>query len=84
MKEEKLKEVDKAEEILNGIIEQSQAFSIKDLAINGNDLIALGIEKGKNIGLLLNNLLQLVIDEKIENTKESLLEYVKSSIKEGE
>jgi tRNA nucleotidyltransferase (CCA-adding enzyme) len=55
---------------------QNQCFSIKDLDINGDDLIALGIPEGKQIGEILKQLLDLVIDEKVENKKETLLNNV--------
>lgn len=54
---------------------ESACLSIRDLAINGYDLMALGLE-GRAIGQTLNRLLELVLDEKIENTKEALLSAV--------
>lgn len=51
-------------------------FSIKDLAVNGHDLIALGIE-GKRIGEILKSLLKKVINKELDNNKESLLSYIK-------
>ncbi len=54
------------------ILEEEQCFSLKDLEINGNDLIQLGY-CGKEIGLCLNLLLEAVIDGKAENTKEALI-----------
>lgn len=55
----------------------AQCFSIKDLAISGNDLIELGIEKGPRIGEFLNLLLDEVIDEKLPNEHKKLIERVK-------
>ena len=52
-------------------------FLIKDLAVNGEDLIRLGIKEGKEIGELLKQLLELVIENPDQNNKESLLLYVK-------
>ena len=46
--------------------------SLKELAINGNDLLALGI-RGQDIKKLLNYSLDRVILEEVENTKEELL-----------
>ncbi len=65
--------IDAAESELNEIIEQQSCFQVKDLAINGNDLIAIGIPKGEKIGEILNYLLELVVDNTLENTKESLI-----------
>lgn len=65
------------EEILNEVIEKNNCFSIKDLAVNGNDLMQeLGLKPGKEIGIILNNLLEEVIDNNILNTKEDLLTKV--------
>ena len=61
--------------ILNEIIQQEQCFSLKDLAVNGKDLIELGLPEGAEIGKVLNQLLEMVIEEKIENKKKVLLQY---------
>lgn len=45
----------------------------KDLAINGDDLLAIGIPQGKQIATILDSLWQLVLIEKLENTKAALL-----------
>ncbi len=62
-------------EIIQEIQAENACLSIKDLAINGHDLMALGI-RGREIGQTLNRLLELVLDEQIENTNESLLRSV--------
>lgn len=59
-------------ETIDRIIEEKQCFSLNKLAINGNDIIKLGY-KGKSVGLILNRLLDMVIDEEIENSKEVLI-----------
>ncbi len=63
--------------IITEIITEKECFSIKDLAINGNDLIQLGF-KGKKIGETLNCLLDLVIKENLENKYEDIISYVKN------
>ncbi len=52
---------------------ESAALSIKALAVNGRDLMALGIPSGKELGALLNALLDTVIDDPAQNNKETLL-----------
>ena len=59
-------------------LEKNNALSLKDLAINGNDLIAAGFEKGKKLGLILNYLLDCVIEDPGMNTKDKLLEVASS------
>lgn len=73
----RLSELISFEQILNKIIEENQCFSLKDLAINGNDLIGIGFKTGKAIGTTLNLLLNKVINEECENDKEVLLKIVK-------
>ena len=63
-------------EIVNEILSTNECFSIKHLAINGNDLIALGF-KGKKIGEALEKTLTAVIDGKVKNEKSELFEYIK-------
>ena len=59
-------------EIIAEIQAENACLSLKDLAINGHDLMALGFQ-GRDIGQTLNRLLELVLDEEIENTKEALI-----------
>ena len=64
---------------VSALLEQDNALSLKDLKINGNDLILLGV-KGRQIGIILNDLFQTVIDDPKMNTKEKLLEISKNLI----
>ena len=61
-------------EILDEVLAEESCFKLKDLAINGKDLISHGIPEGKMIGNILNELLTMVIDGEIPNEKEKLLE----------
>ena len=60
---------------LDDIIQKEECFSIKMLAINGNDVLSLGV-KPTMITSILNTCLNEVIEEHIENTKESLINFV--------
>ena len=57
---------------LDSIRAEDACLTLRDLDINGRDLMALGFQ-GKALGQCLNRLLELVIDEQIENKKEALL-----------
>ena len=57
--------------ILAEIEAENACLSLKELAINGHDLMALGYS-GKEIGRCLNYLLEQVIEEKLPNEKEAL------------
>lgn len=52
---------------------KKNALSLKDLAVNGNDLIKAGIPAGKSLGLILNELFQCVLDDPKMNNKDQLL-----------
>ena len=73
MHEEKLQKIETACKVFNEILEEQSCFTLKQLAVNGNDLKAIGVTDGKTIGKTLKYLLSLVIDEKIENEKSALL-----------
>ena len=64
---------DQIEAVLDELLCEQACFGIKDLAVNGNDLLALGFVPGPKIGACLSHLLALVQDEKLPNKKEALL-----------
>ncbi len=74
-KEQKLCDLDDISAYLDEIA--CECHSLHQLAINGSDLIAVGITDGKKIGATLNELLTLVIDDILPNTREALLAHVK-------
>lgn len=59
------------------IIQEKSALSLKDLKINGKDLIQNGIPAGKFMGQILNQLFESVLEDPNLNTKEKLLEIAK-------
>lgn len=52
---------------------QQMCHDLKSLKISGRDLIALGLSEGKDIKIVLDELLDLVIEEKLANEKDALL-----------
>ncbi len=58
-------------------------FGVKDLAINGNDLIELGLEPGPIFSKLLNFCLNVVLEYPERNTKEELIPMVKGLLFAG-
>lgn len=58
---------------IEAILQSHDALSIKDLAVNGNDLMSLGIPKGQRIGTTLTYLLETVLDDPRQNTRDTLL-----------
>ncbi len=68
--------IDEIDAMIDEILNEAEPFTVKELEINGYDLMELGVT-GKRIGVILSTLLDLVISEELENTKDSLLDYVK-------
>ena len=73
-REEKLAYVDRFEEIFEELEAQNQCMKKRDLAINGRDLIEMGMHQGKELGAVLDYLFEQVLDEPELNTREKLLE----------
>lgn len=71
------REIDQLEQLLEQIIREGQCFQIKQLAVNGNDMQQIGIQQGRMVGKTLEYLLDLVIQEKIPNQKQVLLDTAK-------
>ncbi len=61
--------------VLN-VLESEQCFSLKDLAVKGDDLIAHGIPQGVEVGKWLNLLLERVIEGEAENQRDALLDII--------
>lgn len=74
---QRLAYIDRIRERLDEILASEQCFKLKDLAVNGNDLIGIGIPKGREIGNTLNWLLDMVINGEAENDKNELLNLVR-------
>lgn len=72
---ERLIELDNIIRILNEVIESNSCVGLKQLEINGNDCIKLGY-CGREIGKVLNDVLDAVIDERIHNTREEILKFI--------
>lgn len=58
------------------ILYNNEVFSVKDLAITGDDLIHLGYSPSPLFSEILNDCVELCIKKPEYNTKECLLEYV--------
>lgn len=59
---------------ISDVIEKNDVFKLKDLDINGSDLIFGGIKAGPIIGYVLNELLEIVLDEPTLNKKPILMD----------
>ena len=71
--EPRLRELDAAEALLREALAENACFTLKNLAVKGNDLLALGVPEGKQVGRLLRRLLEEVLDGRTPNEREALL-----------
>lgn len=67
--------------VFDQIIAEDEAFSLKDLAIGGKELMELGIPEGPKISEILNTCLEAVINEDISNDKNKLLNFAKELVR---
>lgn len=63
--------------LVDEIEAQKDCFMLKDLAVNGHDLMDIGIPAGKILGSILNELLEEVMNETMANEKDVLLKRAK-------
>lgn len=73
-----LQDLLKIAEIYNNIIKDGQCLCIKDLQINGEDLVSIGYKQGKEIGHILQKLLDFILEKPELNTYDNLIELAKS------
>lgn len=73
-KPENMEQFDRIRAILEQIRRENACLSLKDLAVNGRDLMALGLE-GPQIGRCLNALLEQVLEERLPNDRTALLAF---------
>ena len=78
---DRLVHFDRLDEILDEVLQQDACFSVKKLAVSGNDLRWLGFA-GRAIGQAQRLLVDAVIDETVENNREQLLEYLQEHKKQ--
>ena len=74
MQEEKIRNIRDVRICYEKILERKECVSLKTLAVTGSDLIANGMEQGKEIGEVLNKLLEYVLEHPEANEKETLLQ----------
>ncbi len=77
LRKEKLEKLDALKALYQEILRDKECLTLKDLAVNGQDLMAAGVQPGKQIGQILNAMLQDVLEYPEHNDKEHLLQRVK-------
>lgn len=80
-REEKLARIEEAYVMFQDILSANEPVSMRDLAVTGKDILALGIKPGPQVGELLQMLLELVIEDPGKNYSKHLLTEVEKCIK---
>lgn len=73
--------INKAKIMSEKILNEKQPLSVKDLDINGHDLMEIGVSEGKEIGIILNKLLNIILDNPDLNRKDILIAKAKQILK---
>ncbi|MCI8836174.1 MAG: CCA tRNA nucleotidyltransferase [Ruminococcus sp.] len=77
---EKIENIIQMREQYQEILFRAQCVTLKDLAVTGKDLMEIGMKPGRELGNMLNELLEWVLDDPECNKKEILCEYVKEKL----
>lgn len=70
--------LDEVEAVLESLLAEDACFTLRDLAVDGHDLMALGL-RGREIGRTLDALLTRVAEGELSNEKDVLLGWVKET-----
>lgn len=77
--EERTELIRRARSLTKEILERKDCFSLKNLEINGKDLLALGYLPGPQLGETLSRLLEEVMAGELENSRDKLLTRAKKT-----
>lgn len=80
-RQKKLDYVEEFQHLFRQVMEKSQCVQKKDLAINGRDLMALGMKPGRQMGEVLDRLFEKVLDQPELNTRDQLLSMAEQYIR---
>jgi tRNA nucleotidyltransferase (CCA-adding enzyme) len=72
---QKLEVLEKGKALFEELVQERACVSIRELAVKGQDLIALGCPAGPEVGKLLNKLLEAVMEDTVANERSALLGY---------
>ena len=67
---------DDLERVLEEVIESNDAFTLRQLALRGGDVMQLGIPAGPDVGRALQSALDAVIDGRVPNEHDALIGYI--------
>ncbi|MCM1466636.1 MAG: CCA tRNA nucleotidyltransferase [Alistipes sp.] len=75
-----LTQIETVYKLYQQIVARGDCVQLKDLAVNGKDLINMGMKPGEEIGEMLELLLRVVIEKPIENDRQVLLALVEGKL----
>lgn len=80
MREDKLTHIKEGRRVFTEILRQKEAVCLQDLEVTGKDLLDLGVPRGPQVGKVLRELLDIVIDSPVKNNRKLLLTEAKKRI----
>lgn len=75
----RLAELEELKQTAREVIAQGQCFSLRDLAVNGRDVLAAGVPAGPEVGRVLQTLLDRVVAGELPNDRSALLTQLSRS-----
>lgn len=84
VREDRIRNIDEFARIVDEVIESGQCFSMRDLKVNGKDVLACGVKPGPKVGQILSEILELVIAGEAANDRAILLAEIHRIIQRGE
>ena len=64
--------MDEVQQVLDAVLSEKDAFSVRMLAVNGHDVMSWGVPEGRCVGNMLAWLLEEVIEERVPNERAAL------------
>ena len=83
VREERAKAIDAFLELVQTVVEKEGVLNRKNLAIDGRDVLELGLPRGPEVGRVLDEILDRVLEGDLENCREVLLEAAEEWKKRG-
>jgi len=78
--ESRIQRRDSTLELAWEIIRQNQCFTMKDLMVNGDDVMSFGVPEGRRVGEILKAALNAVIDGEIPNERATLMSFIRNEV----
>lgn len=77
---EKIENIVEMRRLYQEILEKQECITLRQLAVGGRDLMDLGMKPGRELGSMLSELLEYVLDDPERNKKDILCNYVKEKL----